>query len=53
MTLGGYKDHHAPADEKGFLEHARISLHRSCTGAASRRAAIRFCDPRLAVKSSS
>ncbi len=23
VTLGGYKDHHAPADEKGFLEHAR------------------------------
>ncbi len=23
VTLGGYKDHHAPADEEGFLEHAR------------------------------
>jgi 2-polyprenyl-6-methoxyphenol hydroxylase-like FAD-dependent oxidoreductase len=23
VTLGGYKDHHAPADEQGFLEHAR------------------------------
>jgi len=23
VTLGGYKDHHAPADELGFLEHAR------------------------------
>ena len=23
VTLGGYKDHHAPADEAGFLEHAR------------------------------
>ena len=23
VTLGGYKDHHAPADEHGFLEHAR------------------------------
>lgn len=23
VTLGGYKGHHAPADEQGFLEHAR------------------------------
>jgi hypothetical protein len=23
VTLGGYKNHHAPADEQGFLEHAR------------------------------
>ena len=23
VTLGGYKDHHAPANEQGFLEHAR------------------------------
>lgn len=23
VTMGGYRDHHAPADEKGFLEHAR------------------------------
>jgi hypothetical protein len=23
VTLGGYKGHHAPADEEGFLEHAR------------------------------
>lgn len=23
VTLGGYRDHHAPADEQGFLAHAR------------------------------
>ena len=32
VTLGGYRDHHAPADEHGFLEHARAlsapDLHR-------------------------
>jgi 2-polyprenyl-6-methoxyphenol hydroxylase-like FAD-dependent oxidoreductase len=32
VTLGGYRDHHAPADEQGFLAHARAlcapDLHR-------------------------
>jgi 2-polyprenyl-6-methoxyphenol hydroxylase-like FAD-dependent oxidoreductase len=32
VTLGGYRDHHAPADEEGFLAHARAlsapDLHR-------------------------
>lgn len=32
VTLGGYRDHHAPADERGFLAHARAlsapDLHR-------------------------
>lgn len=35
VTLGGYRDHHAPADEEGFLAHARAlsapDLHRVLT----------------------